>query len=57
MAESASSVLSGADAQIGSADYLSVKLPLSGLAEGPTFISVRLTVCSGVSEGFRASLV
>ena len=36
--ESASSYFSGADAQIGSADYLFIKSPLTGVAEKQAFL-------------------
>jgi hypothetical protein len=42
--ERTSSVFSGADAQIGRADYVSINSPLTGVAEERTFMTTWLTI-------------
>ena len=44
--QGASSVISGADARIGSDEYFFIKSPLTGVAEERTFMMMRLTAYS-----------
>ena len=48
--ENASSVFSGADAQIGGADYLDITWPATGLADKRTQMVVAVNVSSGTPE-------